>query len=232
MNKIFLLFVFFIFSLNSLAIKPYEATYALNVTSDIGSLKVGSADFKLELSDNNEFTFSSQSYTDSIWKKLYNYTRYEKSIGHIINNEVDGMLYDVVEIEKDEVTKNNKILINHSEGYAILNNENKWNTTSDYILDELSVYLALSEDLNTNINQGEFSYQVVDEKGIQLVTFVYAGTETITIENVSLESLKFLSSELKIMINVSKQYDFIPLIINRNTSGNKFKLVLTKYISL
>jgi hypothetical protein len=32
------------------------------------------------------------------------------------------------------------------------------------------------------------------------------------------------------MINVSKQYDFIPLIINRNTSGNKFKLVLTKYI--
>ena len=232
MNKIFLLFVFFIFSLNSLAIKPYEATYALNVTSDIGSLKVGSADFKLELSDNNEFTFSSQSYTDSIWKKLYNYTRYEKSIGLIINNTVNGMLYDVVEIEKDKVTKNNKILINHSEGYAILNNENKWNTTSDYILDELSVYLALSEDLNTNINQGEFSYQVVDEKGIQLVTFVYAGTETITIENVSIESLKFLSSELKIMINVSKQYDFIPLIINRNTSGNKFKLVLTKYISL
>ena len=231
MNKIFLLFVFFIFSLNSLAIKPYEATYALNVTSDIGSLKVGSADFKLELSDNNEFTFSSQSYTDSIWKKLYNYNRYEKSIGLIIDNTVNGMLYDVVEIEKDKVTKNNKILINHSEGYAILNNENKWNTTSDYILDELSVYIALAEDLNTNINQGEFSYQVVDEKGIQLITFVYAGTETITIENVSLESLKFLSPELKIMINVSKQYDFIPLIINRNTSGNKFKLVLTEYIS-
>ena len=232
MNKIFLLLVCFIFSSNSLALKPYEATYALNVTSDIGSLKVGSADFKLELRDNNEFTFSSQSYTDSIWKKLYNYNRYEKSIGLIIDNTVNGMLYDVVEIEKDKVTKNNKILINHSEGYAILNNENKWNTTSDYILDELSVYIALAEDLNTNINQGEFSYQVVDEKGIQLVTFVYAGTETITIENVSIESLKFLSSELKIMINVSKHYDFIPLIINRNTSGNKFKLVLTKYISL
>jgi hypothetical protein len=230
MNKIFLLFVFFVFSSNSLALKPYKATYALNVTSDIGSLKVGSADFKLELGDNNEFTFSSQSYTDSIWKKLYNYTRYEKSIGLISNNAVNGMLYDVVEIEKDDVTKNNKILINHSEGYAILNNENKWNTTSDYILDELNVYLALAEDLYINEEQEELSYQVIDEKGIQLITFVYAGTETITIENVSIESIKFHSPELKITINVSKQYDFIPVIINRNSSGNNFKLVLTKYI--
>jgi hypothetical protein len=229
MNKIFLLFVFFIFSLNSLAIKPYEATYALNVTSDIGSLKVGSADFKLELSDNNEFTFSSQSYTDSIWKKLYNYTRYEKSIGHIINNEVDGMLYDVVEIEKDEVTKNNKILINHSEGYAILNNENKWDTDSNNILDELNVYLAFSEDLKINADKDQFSYHVIDEKGIQLITFKYVETETITIEGVSFDSIKFLSPELKITINVSKQYDFIPLIINKNTSSNKFKLVLTQY---
>ena len=229
MNKIFLLFVFFIFSLNSLAIKPYEATYALNVTSDIGSLKVGSADFKLELSDNNEFTFSSQSYTDSIWKKLYNYTRYEKSIGHIINNEVDGMLYDVVEIEKDKVTKNNKILINHSEGYAILNNENKWDTDSNNILDELNVYLAFSEDLKINADKDQFSYHVIDEKGIQLITFKYVETETITIEGVSFDSIKFLSPELKITINVSKQYDFIPLIINKNTSSNKFKLVLTQY---
>ena len=229
MNKILLLLVCFIFSSNSQALKPYEASYALKVTSDIGSLKVGSADFKLELRDNNKFTFSSQSYTDSVWKKLYNYNRYEKSIGLIINNAVNGMLYDVVEIQKDEVTKNNKILINHSDGYAILNNQHKWNTTSDYILDELNVYLALAEDLNINEDQEEFSYQVIDEKGIQLISFVFAGTETINIENVSLESIKFLSPELKITINVSKQYDFIPLIINRNSSGNKFKLVLNKY---
>ena len=229
MNKIFLLFVFFIFSSNSLALKPYEATYALNVTSDIGSLKVGSADFKLELRDNNEFTFSSQSYTDSIWKKLYNYTRYEKSIGLIMNNTVNGMLYDVVEIEKDKVTKNNKILINHSEGYAILNNENKWDTDSNNILDELNVYLAFSEDLKINADKDQFSYHVIDEKGIQLITFKYVETETITIEGVSFDSIKFLSPELKITINVSKQYDFIPLIINKNTSSNKFKLVLTQY---
>ncbi len=229
MNKIFSLFALFIFSSNALAIKAYEATYALNVTSDIGSFKVGSADFKLEFSENNEFTFSSHSYTDFIWKKLYNYTRYEKSIGLISNNVFKGKLYDVVEIEKDEITKNNKILINNSDGYAIMNNENKWETKSDYILDELNVYLVLAEDLHFNEDQEEFSYHVIDEKGIQLITFVYAGTENIVIENVSLESIKLLSPELKLTINVSKQYDFIPLIINRNTSGNKFKLVLTKY---
>ena len=58
---------------------------------------------------------------DSVWSKLYNYNRSEKSIGLIIDSAVNGMLYDVVQLEKDEVTKNNKILVNHSEGYAILN---------------------------------------------------------------------------------------------------------------
>jgi hypothetical protein len=230
LNKIFIIFIFFIFPLASLAIKPYEASYTLNVTSDIGSLKVGYADFKLELTSNNEFTFASQAYTDSIWKKLYNYNRYEKSIGNFRDGNIKGVSYDLVEIEKDEVKKNNKILVNYDGGYASFNNETRWKLQSESILDELNVYLALSEDLMKNSNQNELSYNVIDEKGIQLISFVYDGTEMITIENEKLNSIKFLCPELKIHINVSKEYNYIPLIINRNSSGNKFKLILTKYI--
>ena len=108
MKKVIFVILILIYS-GSQALSPYEARYALNATTDLGSLKVGTADFKLELNGNNEFTFSSQSYTDSIWKKLYNYTRYEKSIGSLEGNIIRGRLYDIVEIEKDGVTKNNKI---------------------------------------------------------------------------------------------------------------------------
>jgi hypothetical protein len=228
MKKVILIILCFLYT-NLHALLPYEANYALNASTDLGSLKVGSAEFKLELNGSNEFIFSSQSYTDSIWKKLYNYTRYEKSIGSIEEDHIKGGLYDVVEIEKEGVTKNNKILINYDEGFVIVNNDKKWNSNSKIILDELNVYLALSESLKKNPNQTEYSFQVADEKGIQLVTFMKSGDETINIEDLSINSIKLSSPELKISINVSEKYNYIPLIIDRNSSKTRFRLILTSY---
>ena len=228
MKKIIFIILCFI-SYASHALSAYEARYVLNASTDLGSLKVGTADFKLELDGSNKFTFSSQSYTDSIWKKLYNYSRYEKSIGSVEKDKIKGNLYDIVEIEKDVVTKNNKILINHNEGFAILNNDTKWDINSKLIVDELNLYLALSENLKKNPNQKEHSFHVVDEKGIQLVTFIKSGEETITIENLDINSIKFSSSELNITLNVSEKYNYIPLIINRNSSKTRFRLVLTSF---
>jgi len=224
---IFLLLI--IFYTNSNALSPYQARYALNASTDLGTLKVGTADFKLELNGSDEFIFSSQSYTDSIWKKLYSYTRYEKSIGFIENSIIRGNLYDVVEIEKDGVTKNNKILINHDEEFVIVNNDKKWNSNSKIIVDELNIYLALSENLQKNPNQEEYVFHVVDEKGIQLVTFINSGDEIINIEDLSINSIKLSSPELEISINVSEKYNYIPLIINRNSSKTKFRLILTSF---
>ena len=228
MKKIIFIILCFI-SNNSQALSAYEARYSLNASTDLGSLKVGTADFKLELNGGSEFVFTSQSYTDSIWKKLYNYTRYEKSIGSIEKDNIKGHLYDIVEIEKDGVTKNNKILINHNDGFVIVNNDRKWDTNSKIIVDELNLYLALSENLKKNSNQKEHSFNVVDEKGIQLVTFIKTGEETITIENVAINSIKFSSAALNITLNVSEKYNYIPLIINRNSSKTLFRLILTSF---
>ena len=151
-------------------------------------------------------------------------------INSMAQSKYKELILKLFEIEKDEVKKNNKILVNYDGGYASFNNETRWKLQSESILDELNVYLALSEDLMKNSNQNELSYNVIDEKGIQLISFVNDGTEMITIENEKLNSIRFLCPELKIHINVSKEYNYIPLIINRNSSGNKFKLILTKYI--
>ena len=53
MKKVIFVILILIYS-GSQALSPYDARYALNATTDLGSLKVGTADFKLELNGNNE----------------------------------------------------------------------------------------------------------------------------------------------------------------------------------
>jgi len=226
-------FIFYLFiSLNALSLVPYKATYELIASTDLGSIKVGEAEFLLELSENKEYVFSSKAFTDSIWKTLYDYSRYEKSTGLIINNKLSGINYDLVEIEKNILAKNNKFFINQSKGYASFNNDLRWETSSENILDELSVYLELSRDLQKQPEKKEFNYQVIDEKGIKLVTFISQGNEKIKVKNMEIESIKFYSPELELFVNVSMNYNYIPLIIDRSISKNRFLLTLKEFVLL
>ena len=229
MNKKCFFTLFLLISFQIKALVPYEATYVLNATSDLGSLKVGEANFKLQIDENNKFIFSSKAFTDSIWKSLYDYSRYEKSIGFNYESGLAITLYDLIEIEDSNISKNNKIRIYPEKNYAIFNNGEHWKTITNNILDELSVYLAISEDLQKNPGKTEFSYQVIDEKGIQLVTFNYQDEESINIDNMQIKSMKFSSPELKIVLYVSKEYNYIPLIIDRSISKNRFRLILKEF---
>jgi hypothetical protein len=229
MNKKCFFTLFLLISFQIKALVPYEATYVLNATSDLGSLKVGEANFKLQIDENNKFIFSSNAFTDSIWKSLYDYSRYEKSIGFNYESGLAITLYDLIEIEDSDISKNNKIRIYPEKNYAIFNNGDHWKTITNNIVDELSVYLAISEDLQKNPGKTEFSYQVIDEKGIQLVNFNYQDEESINIDNMQIKSMKFSSPELKIVLYVSKEYNYIPLIIDRSISKNRFRLILKEF---
>jgi hypothetical protein len=231
MKKLFYLILCFFITFEIQALTSYEATYSLSVTSDLGKLKIGNARFKL-VTDNNKFTFSSKAFTDSIWKTLYDFSRYERSIGFKIDNNINSQYYDLVEIQKGELLKNNKIKIDSEKNYAIFNNEQRWETMSKSILDELSIYLALSEDVQKNPNQDVFTYQVVDEKGINQVNFKFEDYETITINNIEIESMKMVSPELELTLNLSKAYNFLPVIINRVNKKNHFRLALSQFKEL
>ena len=231
MKKLIYLILCFFITFEIQALTSYEATYSLSVTSDLGKLKIGNARFKL-VTDNNKFTFSSKAFTDSIWKTLYDFSRYERSIGFKIDNDINSQYYDLVEIQKGELLKNNKIKIDSEKNYAIFNNEQRWETMSKSILDELSIYLALSEDVQKNPNQDVFTYQVVDEKGINQVNFKFEDYETITINNIEIESMKMVSPELELTLNLSKAYNFLPAIINRVNKENHFHLTLSQFKEL
>ena len=232
MKKSFSLILCFFIAFEIQALTSYEATYDLSVTSDIGKLKIGDTRFRLVTDNNDEFTFSSTAFTDSIWKTLYDYSRYERSIGLKIDNDISSQYYDLVEIEKGELVKNNKIRIYPKKNYAIFNNEKRWENISKGILDELSIYLALSEDVQKNPNQNIFTYQVIDEKGINQVSFQLEDNETITIHNIEIESMKMISPELELTLNLSKAHNFLPVIINRVNQENHYRLTLREFKEL
>ena len=232
MKKLFYFILCFFMAFEIQALTSYEATYNLSATSDLGKLKIGNARFKLVVNNNDEFTFSSVAFTDSIWKTLYDYSRYEKSIGLKIDNYINSQYYDLVEISKEELEKNNKIRIYPDKNYAIINSEKRWETISKSTLDELSVYLALAEDVQKNPNQDVFTYQVIDEKGINQVNFKFENYETITINNIEIESMKMISSELELSLNLSKAFNFLPVIINRVNQKNHYQLTLSQFKEL
>lgn len=232
MKKPFYLILCFFIAFEIQALTSYEATYDLSVTSDLGKLKIGDARFKLVTDNNDEFTFSSTAFTDSIWKTLYDYSRYERSIGLKIDNYIYSHYYDLVEIQKGELINNNKIRIYPQKNYAIFNNEQRWETISKSILDELSIYLALSEDVQKNPDQDIFTYQVVDEEGINEVNFKFEDYETIIIHNIEIKSMKMISPELELTLNLSKAHNFLPVIINRVNQKNHYRLTLREFKEL
>ena len=232
MRKSFYLILCFFMAFEIQALTSYEATYNLSATSDLGKLKIGKANYKLVVDSNDEFTFSSVAFTDSIWKTLYDYSRYEKSIGLKIDNYINSQYYDLVEISKGELEKNNKIRIYPDKNYAIINSEKRWETISKSTLDELSVYLALAEDVQKNPNQDVFTYQVIDEKGINQVNFKFENYETIIINNIEIESMKMISPELELSLNLSKAFNFLPVIINRVNKKNHYQLTLSQFKEL
>ena len=232
MKKPFYLILCFFIAFEIQALTSYEATYDLSVTTDLGKLKIGDARFKLVTDNNDEFTFSSTAFTDSIWKTLYDYSRYERSIGLKIDNYLNSHYYDLVEIQKGELIKNNKIRIYPQKNYAIFNNEQRWETISKSILDELSIFLALSEDVQKNPDQDVFTYQVIDEKGINEVNFKLEDYETIIIHNIEIKSMKMISPELGLTLNLSKAHNFLPVIINRVNQENHYRLTLREFKEL
>ena len=234
MKKPFYLILCFFIAFEIQALTSYEATYDLSVTSDLGKLKIGEAKYKLVVDNNDEFIFSSEAFTDSIWKTLYDYSRYERSIGLKIDNYINSHYYDLVEINRIELTnnKNFNVRIYPEKNVAIFNNEKRWETMSKSIVDELSVYLALSEDVQKNPDQDVFTYQVVDEKSINQVNFKFEDYETITINNIKIESMKMISPELELTLNLSKAHNFLPVIINRVNQENHYRLTLREFKEL
>ena len=190
-------------------------------------MHIGSAQFELDV-DNNKYTYTTEANPATLLKALYDYSRSEQSIGELIDGEIISNHISVVERIKNEVRKNYEITI-INRNYAISSDGKEWKIDPGNLVDHLSVYLALSIDIQKNPDQAEFIYQVADEDGIQYQKFLVEGYQTITIEENEIETILVNCQELELTLNLSIEHNLQPVLIYKVNGNSEFKLLLKEF---
>ena len=228
MKKIIFSFLFFIFS-NSLALSPYIGSYELYADTKMGNLKIGKATLNLNVIE-DQFTFTTEAKTESLWKALYDYSRSEKSTGHEVDGQVINNYFSVIEKIKDEVKKNYEINIATDKNYAISSTGEEWEIKPGLLVDPLSVYLALSNDMLNKPDQVEFTYQVVDQEGVEYLQFRVEGEEMIEINGREIKTSRVICDELELTLNLSAQDNFKPVKIHKVNGKTEFTMILIEFL--
>ena len=228
MNKVIFLFLGIIFSVQSFSLTPYKGSYDLYAETVMGNLKVGTAILNLEV-NNNQFEFTTDAKTESLWKALYDYSRTEKSIGNEIDGQIINTYFSVKEKIKDEVKKNYEITIETDKNSAVTSNGEEFKIDPGVLVDSLSVYLALSNDMINKPDQLEFTYQIVDESGVKYLIFKVDGDENILINQSEVETMRVICDELKLTLNLSTKDNFQPIRIHKINGKTAFTMTLIEF---
>ena len=221
--KIFIIVIILASRANALI--PYNAQYDLYADTSMGNFKIGVAEFRLE-TDGNKYIYTSEASTKSMWSALYKFSRFEQSIGTNSYNELVSRKYTVKEILGENAEKNITIDFFPEKNYATYNNNEKWKVSPGNLVDELSVYLALSQDINNDLIAKEFIYQVGSDEKVKFQTFIVEENEMINISDEMIETILVTCPELNLTLNLSKKYSYLPVLINKINEKNTFRIVL------
>ena len=229
MKKTFTLIIILFITFQSYALSSYLGNYKLYAKTKLGSLHIGTAQFVLDV-DDNKYIYTTEAHTASLLKALYDYSRSEQSIGQEIDGELISTHFTVVERIKNEVKKDYGITI-IDRNYAISSNGKEWKIDPGNLVDQLSVYLALSIDIQKNPDQVEFIYQVAEEDGVEYQKFLVEGYQTVTIQDKEMETIVINCPELELTLNLSIQHNFQPVLIHKINGNSEFKLELKEFIT-
>jgi len=228
MNKVIFLFLGLLFSVQSFALTPYKGSYDLYAETVMGNLKIGTAILDLKVND-NQFEFTTEARTESLWKALYDYSRSEISIGNEIDGQIINTYFSVIEKIKEEVKKNYEITIETDKNYAVSSSGDGFEIKPGLLVDTLSVYLALSNDIINKPSQSEFTYQVVDEVGVKYLKFMLDGAEKLLINESEIETMRVVCDELQLTLNLSIKENFQPIRIHKINGRTAFTMTLIEF---
>jgi len=228
MNKVIFLFLGLLFSVQSFALTPYKGSYDLYAKTVMGDLKIGTAILNLEV-NNNKFKFTTEARTESLWKSLYDYSRSETSIGNETDGQIINTYFSVIEKIKNEVKKDYEITIETDKNYAVSSNGDEFEIKPGLLVDTLSVYLALSNDMVNKPNESEFTYQVVDETGVKYLQFKLDGKEKLLINESEIETIRVFCDELQLTLNLSVEENFQPIKIYKINGKTAFTMTLIDF---
>jgi len=282
MKKYFISIFTLFYLLPAHSISSFSANYDLHLKNNLGSIKLGSAEYELVVT-NNVYIFRNHARTDKLWSSIYDYSINETSIGLIEGNELIGDYYEIIENQGNLISEKYEVNISEliingllksqldtlSDSELILKaidsgNFNKikfadkqsndssipsykkdlknrmelieylleLETNSSDIVDPLSLYLNISGDVQKSPNRKVFTYQFADKKGISQREFTIIGIEKIKINKNEIETIRIECPELDLRINISKEYNFMPVFISKTNGKSDFSLILVDFIHI
>jgi len=228
MNRFYILICIILYTLPVYSLSSYSATYSLSKKTDLGYVKLGVAKYELILA-NKVYVFNSNASTNMLWSTIYDFSVNETSIGLIDDGDLISNYYKISEKEGESYSDSYEINIYPEERYVSLNNEIRWGTNSNNLVDILSIYLHISEDIQKDLNKKVFTYQLVDKKGINQREFTIEGVEILSINNNELETIRIVCPELRLIFNVSKEHNFMPVNIEKTNGKTQYRLRLKDF---
>ena len=217
-----------LYTLPVYSLSSFSATYSLFTKTDLGYVKFGVSKYELILA-NNVYVFNNNASTDMLWSTIYDFSVNQTSIGLIDDGDLISNYYKISEKEGESYIDSYEINIYPEERYVTLNNEIRWEANSSNLVDILSIYLRISEDIQKDLNNKVFTYQLVDKKGINQREFTIEGVEILSINNNELETIRIVCPELGLIFNVSKEHNFMPVNIEKTNGKTQYRLRLKDF---
>ena len=81
----------------------------------------------------------------------------------------------------------------------------------------------------SNPDQNEFTYQVVDQDGVEYLEFRVDGNEMIEINGSEIETLRVACDELELTLNLSAKDNFQPVKIHKVNGKTEFTMILIEF---
>lgn len=215
----------------ALAFSSHTASYQLA----INGVTVAEEIRTLHQLDDN-FFYTANAKTTGLAALVKDYSIAASSTFSINTNGVNGINYQIMELEDEQVRENNAIDIYPDNGRVIsilTKTQPKvktWEAKAGNIVDPLNLFLAIALDLKNTPKKTVFQYQVANGTSIEQQDFQTLGAHTISIQGKTHEAVKVKRigrQDNPLEAYFLPDYQYLPILIKQTRHGRKYTYEIT-----
>jgi len=222
--KLQLLLIFVFLSNTAIALNPFIAKYKLSISG------VPIATETRVLNQfGSDYIYTANAKTSGLINLLGDISIEARSLFSINNNGIDAQSYLINENKDGKLTKSYAVNISSKNNMSFstttlsTTKATVFKSKGGNIVDPLSLFLALSHDLQKNTNQTLYTYQVADGKSIKLQQYKISSNEILNINGSPTKVIKISKtgdSNENIKAFFSPKHQYLPVLIEKS-KGNK-----------
>ena len=208
---------------NIQALTPHTAYYDIY----INGIKIAK-DTRTLTKNNNQYQYTEYAKTTGWMSWLRKYEVNITANLSVNNLGVNTINYQKIEKDGSKTKIDEKVIIDAQTQLITFNNQT-FKKEKGNIVDNLSLFLALAYDLEKYPQQTEFTYQVINKKGVKYRNYKKITTETLNINGNQTPSIK-LSDGANLDVWIAPSYHYLPVMLKKIENDDEYRYKLKKLI--